>query len=417
MVDENKTTNQNPEDQGRGGDTLLAHMSLGEVVIPRSFLDDPQIAEAIKGIFEAAGTDMREFTVGDPANKINPETGYPEFGLFKSIKKIFKAVAPVVLPILGSIVAPGIGTFLGLGDTALGAIGGALGGAAGSAISGGNVLQGTALGAAGGFAANGGLSNVLGTAAHTLPAGVSGPVTQGSGILGSLGSAGTAISNAGQSILGSLKETTALGGNPLLTLANIGTNLYSADAGTEAAKLAARQQAESTQAAIDANERALSQVRADLQPFKDAGTSTVSSLKELVNDPKAQANYIQSNPLYKSLADDAENRLLANQAAKGKVGSGGTAEALQNSLLLLGNDLLNQNITQKQNLVNTGANAAAQTGTATQNVTNNISGYLTDEGNANAAGTIGAYNAKTGALNNAISTQASIYGIDKGVRI
>jgi hypothetical protein len=84
-------------ESGRGTDTVMAHMSLGEVVIPRSFLDDPEIMQSVKSIFEANGANMAEFTVGDAANKINPETGQPEF-FFKSLKRI----ANVVLPNLGA---------------------------------------------------------------------------------------------------------------------------------------------------------------------------------------------------------------------------------------------------------------------------------------------------------------------------
>lgn len=70
---------------GRGTDTQLAHMSLGEIVIPRAFLDDPQVMAVLQQMFEAAGADMNQYTVGHEANKINPETGYPEFGFFKRL--------------------------------------------------------------------------------------------------------------------------------------------------------------------------------------------------------------------------------------------------------------------------------------------------------------------------------------------
>lgn len=102
------------EELGRGTDTVMGHLSLGEVIIPRAFLDDPQVMQFLKDIYKAAGTDIAEFTVGDKANKINPETGHPEFFGFKGLKKIFKFAAPIAL----SVAAPGLGTALG---TALGA--------------------------------------------------------------------------------------------------------------------------------------------------------------------------------------------------------------------------------------------------------------------------------------------------------
>jgi len=48
---------------GRGTDTVMGHLSLGEVVIPRAFLDDPEVLQYIKGIFESNGADLAEFTV------------------------------------------------------------------------------------------------------------------------------------------------------------------------------------------------------------------------------------------------------------------------------------------------------------------------------------------------------------------
>jgi len=84
---------------GRGTDTVMGHLSLGEVVIPRAFLDDPEVLQYIKGIFESNGADLAEFTVGDPANKINSETGYPEFFLKKLKKAVGSVIKNVVKPV------------------------------------------------------------------------------------------------------------------------------------------------------------------------------------------------------------------------------------------------------------------------------------------------------------------------------
>jgi hypothetical protein len=305
------------------------------------------------------------------------------------MSKAIKSIAAIALPVIGSIVAPGIGTALGsaLSATTTAAIGGALGGAAGGALKGGGIkgaLQGAALGGLGGYAGAGGFGNAA-----------SGAVKAASGSTGSLGNSITsALSNIGGA---------AGGGNPLLSLANAGASIYSASSGAAAANKAAQQQ-------IDAANQSISQVRSDLQPYRDAGTTAVNGLTQLVNDPSAQASFIQNNPFYQSLADDAKNKLFANAAAKGKVGSGGTAAALQNSLLLLGQDLLNQNITQKQNLANTGYNAANQSASATGDL-------IMRRGDASAAGLMGASNASTNAINNAIGGQTSLYAIDKGIRL
>jgi hypothetical protein len=128
-----------------------------------------------------------------------------------------------------------------------------------------------------------------------------------------------------------------------------------------------------------------------------------NSLLSLVTDPNAQKNYITNNPFFDSLANKASQTLFQNAAAKGKLGTGGTAEALQNSILLLGNDLLNQNIAQRQTIANLGEDAAARSGNASQTAANSISDLTTQKGNAQAAGAIGGANAWNSALGNVSS--------------
>lgn len=158
-VDPNEGNDPKSEDAGRGGDTVLAHLSLGELVIPRAFLDDPQVMELMKSLFDQAGENINQYIVGDEANSINPETGYPEFfKIGKIFKKIFKIAAPLALsyfgtPALGAALGGGIGGSLGAGAI--------IGGASG-ALTGGNVLKGAALGGLGGAlnsAVSGGFDN------------------------------------------------------------------------------------------------------------------------------------------------------------------------------------------------------------------------------------------------------------------
>jgi hypothetical protein len=114
--------------QGRGGDTMLAHIN-------------PREAEVLRRM-GGSGT-------------INPNTGLYEF---KSFKKILGAALPIVL----SIAIPGIGTAIG---TALGAgtgigasiLGGAVLNAGSAALTGGNVGQAALMGGLGG-----GLGGVVG---------------------------------------------------------------------------------------------------------------------------------------------------------------------------------------------------------------------------------------------------------------
>jgi hypothetical protein len=61
--------------QGRGGDTAIAHLTPGEMVIPKR-LQTPEVMAALK---RAAGGSLARLQVGHPANRLNPRTGAPEF--------------------------------------------------------------------------------------------------------------------------------------------------------------------------------------------------------------------------------------------------------------------------------------------------------------------------------------------------
>lgn len=197
--------------------------------------------------------------------------------------------------------------------------------------------------------------------------------------------------------------------------------------GAGAANKAADAQARSAGQAMDVQERTraetIGRLEENLQPFVRAGQGQIEGINSLVTDPIAQRDFIQNNPFFDALADDSQRRLFNNQAARGKVGSGQTAEALQNSILLLGNDLLSQNIQQRSQIADRGLNAAtndasifANTGT---NSANAISDLFTQQGNARAAGQIGSFNAQRGELNNAINTglglaQSGLFGGSEG---
>lgn len=67
-------------DKGRGGDNMVAHLTRGEVVIPKQLLErDPKLRESLAQVFQSNGGTLDEFTVGHETNKINPETKQPEF--------------------------------------------------------------------------------------------------------------------------------------------------------------------------------------------------------------------------------------------------------------------------------------------------------------------------------------------------
>ena len=308
------------------------------------------------------------------------------------MSKVVKSVAKIALPVVGTIIAPGIGTALGssLAASTLATIGGVVGGAAGGAIGGGG-LKGAALGAVGGYLTAGAVGLPAGTPVAEVAgnAALQGP-SIGSGLSGAVTGGGTraltaGISQAATSVLDDPSKLLTVAGNQVIAQSNADTAL------------------EAAQTQSDAIDRGISANQAANAPYTQLGQEATQRIQDIQSD---RAGYIQNNELYQSLAQDAERRLLANQAAKGKVGSGGTAAALQEQLLSLGNGLVNQEINTLQNQANTGASAAANVGSGTANL-------LAAQGDVNAAGQIASNQAISNGYQNQINTLLALKGLDK----
>lgn len=160
-----KIANQMAE-KGRGGDDLIAHVQTGELIIPKMFLEaNPEWKKSVLKFLSDNGLDNpEEYIVGSNDNNINPETGVPEFGFFKKLKKTFKNVTKAVTKTVKKVVdvakkvAP-IVLPLVLSATPLGPIfGNAIGSGIASAINGGDfgdILKAAGIGAVGGAASAG----------------------------------------------------------------------------------------------------------------------------------------------------------------------------------------------------------------------------------------------------------------------
>ncbi len=138
--------------QGRGGDTMMAHMTPGEIAVPPQ-VQTPEVLSSLNKAFASAGANPTSFQAGSPDQKVNPETGLPEFGFFDML-------LPTVLGIAGSaflgpaVIGPALGIAEGAGGLAgalPGIIGGGIGSTAGNLITGKGPLQ-SILGGFGGAA-------------------------------------------------------------------------------------------------------------------------------------------------------------------------------------------------------------------------------------------------------------------------
>jgi hypothetical protein len=91
--------------QGQEEDTELAHLRLGEVVLPPEFLEDEKFGEIVERKFEESGIPPEAAVVGG-IGSLNPNTGLQQFflkKLAKGLKKVVKKVAPIAQFIPGPI--------------------------------------------------------------------------------------------------------------------------------------------------------------------------------------------------------------------------------------------------------------------------------------------------------------------------
>ncbi len=93
--------------QGRGGDSVLAHLTPGEVVLPAEMFDDPQFEATVESRFNELDLDPERYVVGMGIASLNANTGLEEFFL-KKVGKFFKKVVKKVAPVAGHHRRPGL---------------------------------------------------------------------------------------------------------------------------------------------------------------------------------------------------------------------------------------------------------------------------------------------------------------------
>ena len=99
---------------GRYGDSYMVHAAEGETVVPKEVLEaNPGLKSQLLWQMKMMGIENpNRYVVGSEFNSINPVTGQPEFffkKVFRAVKKVFKKVLHVAAPIIGNMIAPGIG--------------------------------------------------------------------------------------------------------------------------------------------------------------------------------------------------------------------------------------------------------------------------------------------------------------------
>ena len=140
----------NMQNMGRYGDTRMAHVAPGEMVVPRQVMqNNPQMAQGIASAISSEGVDPRRYMVGTPQNSINPNTGQPEFFLPQiasfaatalgsnavkgaltslAVRKLQGKKAGLREALIGGMLGEGIGGAMGKGSSITSLFGGAGGG-------------------------------------------------------------------------------------------------------------------------------------------------------------------------------------------------------------------------------------------------------------------------------------------------
>ena len=140
----------NMQNMGRYGDTRMAHVAPGEMVVPRQVMqNNPQMAQGIASAISSEGVDPRRYMVGTPQNSMNPNTGQPEFFLPQlasfaatalgsnavkgaltslAVRKLQGKKAGLREALIGGMLGEGIGGAMGKGSSITSLFGGAGGG-------------------------------------------------------------------------------------------------------------------------------------------------------------------------------------------------------------------------------------------------------------------------------------------------
>lgn len=158
---------------------------------------------------------------------------------------------------------------------------------------------------------------------------------------------------------------------------------------SKAAGRAGRAQSAAAAAGIDTQDEALDKIMGLLQPYSDAGTSSLDSLRGLLGLNGADAQQgaldaLKASPTFTNTIQQGENAILQNASATGGLRGGNVQDALSRFRGDTFSKLIQTQIGNLQPLVSIGANAAGAQVNATQTNANNVTNLLAQQGQAQA---------------------------------
>lgn len=174
---------------------------------------------------------------------------------------------------------------------------------------------------------------------------------------------------------------------------------YASNRAASASRRAARTQAAAGREAIDFQEQQAERgldILSQFDPLIDRGVAA----SDFLADPDAQFQFLQDNPLFQMALDEANAGTRGRQASLGKLRSGGTRSELARNVFLAGIPLLDRQRQDVGNLLNTGIGIGTSKANILQGLSAGVAPVITDIGASNAAGIIGANNARQQGLQN-----------------
>lgn len=204
-----------------------------------------------------------------------------------------------------------------------------------------------------------------------------------------------------------------------IATAIVGSAVVSGYMGSQAAKSAAKTQAQSAREANNTELAMYDQTREDQQPWREAGQTALKQLTSgTVNGGEFNRNFTLSDftrdPGYQFRMDQGQQAIERSAAARGGVMNGGTLKSLQrygqdyasgeynNAYSRWNNDQTTRynRLSTIAGLGQTANNVTAQLG---QQTASSIGNNITSAGAATAAGQVGAANSWANAMNNGAS--------------
>jgi len=137
-------------------------------------------------------------------------------------------------------------------------------------------------------------------------------------------------------------------------------------------------------------------------PFAQVAQQGVD-LAGFLTDPQAQFDFIQQNPLFQLGLENVNQQIGKSAAARGRLSAGDTLQQLTQASTLASQPLIDRQRQDILNLLNLGQGVAGQQASTDLTTASQVTDLLTGGAAAQAAGEVGAANARSGLLGNVLS--------------